>query len=328
MKTSIQWCDHSINPLRARHKATGRIGHYCEKIASGCKFSYSSRMQRRFGTPEFGGGQLRDEYELFLDESKLDEVRRRRIPTRYFWCDMTDIFGDWVQADWLRACFATMDATPQHTHLLLTKRPQNVRRMWPGYDNDFRPGANRIHFGNIHLLYSASDQASLEAGLGYLHACDNLCSVVGLSLEPQIGPIRFHPSDLKWLQWIIVGGESGPNSRPCNLRWIRDIIAQCKAAGVPVFTKQLGARPIAPEETIEQVRAKDTEIDRWPEGTHFGNPTGDPALNGRCILLKDKKGGDWEEWPSDLRVRESAGVSARWFPAACRRWVLKTTKGK
>jgi protein gp37 len=162
-ETTIGWTDHSINPIRARHKATGNVGHYCEKIASGCKFCYSSAMQRRFGTPEFGGGQLRDDFEIFLDPKKLEEVRRRRKPTKYFWCDMTDIFGDWMLPEWLDAIFETIDATQQHTHILLTKRPENIQRMWPIAGNGKDPGADDYaRRDNVWLLCSIATQADAD----------------------------------------------------------------------------------------------------------------------------------------------------------------------
>src|SRR3990167_584034 len=129
--TTISWTDHSVNPIRARHIPTGKVGHYCERVSSGCAHCYASQLQVRFGTPAFVAGQKRHEYEIFLDEKKLGEVRRRRKATKYFWEDMSDLFGDWVQPEWLDACFATMDATPQHVHQLLTKRPQSVSGMWP-----------------------------------------------------------------------------------------------------------------------------------------------------------------------------------------------------
>ena len=129
-KTTIEWTDFSVNPIRARLKSDpSKVGHYCEKVAPGCTHCYSSRMQVRFGLPAFGSGQKRDDVELFLDESKLDEVRRRKKPTRWFWCDMTDVFGHWVKPEWLAAIFACIDETPQHTHMLLTKRPESVRNM-------------------------------------------------------------------------------------------------------------------------------------------------------------------------------------------------------
>ena len=327
MKTSIEWCDHSINPLRARHKKTGKVGHYCEKIAAGCKHCYSSKMQVRFGTPEFGGGQLRDEYELFLDESKLAEVRRRKRPTKYFWCDMTDLFGDWVLPEWLEAIYATIDATPQHIHMLLTKRPSNIRRLVaPKYRE------------NVWLGASVSDQETANVLIPELLKCRDLSPVLFLSAEPLLGRVRLTsvghiPADEEGpnrigymagpddgtsglfvtseealkrsgIGWVIVGGESGPGARPCNVDWVRSIRDQCQTAGVPVFIKQMGFTTVCPEETIEAIASKTSEIYRWPEGTHFGNRTGNPAYNGRQILLKDRKGGDWEEWPDEFRVRE------------------------
>lgn len=158
-ETNIGWCDHSINPIRARHKQTGAVGHYCEKVAPGCSNCYASKMQRRFGMPEFGSGQHRDEVEIFLDELKLDEVVRRRKPTRYFWEDMSDLFGDWMEQEWLVKCFAAMDATPQHTHMLLTKRPENVRRMWPTEDDG--------HGGRLAATIFSTDEKCPDCGRVY-----------------------------------------------------------------------------------------------------------------------------------------------------------------
>lgn len=85
------------------------------------------------------------------------------------------------------------------------------------------------------------------------------------------------------INWVIVGGESGPHARPCDVAWIRSIVAECREAEVPGFVKQLGARP-------EQFRA----------------PTGAPDDAGDVVplSLRDPKGGDPDEWPEDLRVRE------------------------
>lgn len=229
-------------------------------------------------------------------------IRSLAKRTNIYGCPHCDTNEDTELAtldDVRRDLFATIDACPMLDFMLLTKRPGNVRTMW---SMNYGCAADQAiwHRPNVHLIYSASDQASLESGIGDLLACRDLVPVLGLSLEPLVGPIEL-PIEI---DWSIVGGESGPGARPCNVDWIRSIVAQCKAAGVACFVKQLGSRPIAPDETVEQIRNKTAEIYRWPEGTHFGNPTGDQSLNGRCILLKDKKGGDWDEWSKDLRVRE------------------------
>ena len=123
--TTISWCDHSINPIRARQLSTGRMGHYCEKISPGCKNCYSSRLQTRFGMPEFHT-KYHGDVEPFLDRMRFEEVLRRRKPTKYFWCDMTDIFGDWVPDIWLLEIFDVMRQSPHHTHMVLTKRPERM----------------------------------------------------------------------------------------------------------------------------------------------------------------------------------------------------------
>lgn len=88
-----------------------------------------------------------------------------------------------------------------------------------------------------------------------------------------------------YINWIVVGGESGPGARPFDVQWARDTILQCKAAGIPVFVKQLGSHPCE-------------HIDHSPQSYHH---THGELL---CKKLKDKKGGDIDEWPEDLRVRE------------------------
>ena len=169
--------------------------------------------------------------------------------------------------------------------LLLTKRPEN----WAWIPEDVRP--------YCWLLYSASDQQSLEAGIGHLLAAQGFAGL-GLSLEPLIGPVDVSPylvDDLyrmgraprMEIDWVIIGGESGSKARPYDVAWPRSIIAQCREAGVPVFHKQLGARPIDGRPLAEKI-----------DGLARGLPPN--YLN----LVADKKGGDMSEWAEDLRVRE------------------------
>ncbi len=307
-KTSIEWVrnpdgspGHTINPIRAESDE-GRVGHYCEKVSAGCKNCYSSRMQRRFGMPEFPearSGGVRP----FFDLGKLDEVRLRKIPTRYFWCDMTDLFGAWVPDEWIGQCFVTMATTPHHTHLVLTKRPERMRKLLSDPPLSFpleMLGGKPL--SNVHLGVSCEDQATADARIPIL--LDTPAAVRFVSAEPLLDPIDFTRLPIqhedgdyhcdqdalrgvnRWngrpmpkLDWVIVGGESGPKARPMDLHWARSIVAQCRAAGVPVFVKQLGANPTT---------------------DHRTRPAGDTPW----VLLKDRKGGDMAEWPEDLRMRE------------------------
>lgn len=111
-------------------------------------------------------------------------------------------------------------------------------------------------------------------------------SVAGLGIKPE----EFER--LPGLDWIIVGGESGPGARPFDVEWARSTVRQCKAAGVPVFVKQLGAWPLM----------------RWIGGPLLNDGRSGSAYADRCALgIYDKKGGDPAEWPEDLRVREFPG---------------------
>lgn len=129
-----------------------------------------------------------------------------------------------------------------------------------------------------------------------------------LSLEPLLGPVDLVSwfDNVAWsrfgtpmrindfeqeIHWVIVGGESGPGARPCNVKWIRSIVQQCEAASVPVFVKQLGAKPSVDHPLIS------TPDERWQSALPGRDGEGRPVPN-------DSKGGDINEFPLDLRVRE------------------------
>jgi protein gp37 len=245
--------------------------------------------------------------------------------------------------DLRRKLFALIDATPNLDWLIHTKRPENSRRMWPptcqkckdrGWylarfadnyptpcdecDRKARSLGLSLQHGqyakptggrpNVWLLTSVAEQCDADKNIPELLMCRSLAPVLGVSAEPLIGPIDFWPympssehgpaMDGSHLDWVIVGGESGHGARACNLNWVDDIRDQCQAAGVPVFIKQLGAHPFFPFGGNTQ---------EWQSTSkEYSQTHGDV----RCINLRDKKGGDWSEWPEDLRVRQYPEVSA------------------
>lgn len=215
-------------------------------------------------------------------------------------------------ADLRRDFFGLIDETPHLAWLLLTKRPENIRRMWPVWDEDAPDGlpGQPATLENVWLIYSASDQATLEAGLPHLLACRDLVPVLGLSLEPLVGPVDL--SGVK-VDWVIVGGESGPHARPCNIDWICSVVEQCAGAGVPCFVKQLGAIPVMYYYGEEGLRERCLESDGrvfepardgWTEWKWKHNryqPRPGTVLE---MPLRDPKGGDPTEWPEDLQVRQ------------------------
>lgn len=270
--TSIEWTDFSINPIRARDKATGAVGHFCEKISAGCKNCYASRLQTRFNMHEFVASN-RDKVECFLDESKLKEVLRRKKPTRYFWCDMTDMFGDWVPDEWIDKCFATMALTPRHTHQVLTKRAERMkaysssevakRLLKVGRELARGHGANLMNDAAVSLWplpnvwkgVSVESQELADERIPLL--LQTPAAVRFLSCEPLLGPVDLEPflqyppmhenykmtfgvREWRGVDWVIVGGESGHGARPMHPRWVRAIRDQCQDAGVSFFFKQWG----------------------------------------------------------------------------------------
>jgi protein gp37 len=270
-------------------------------------------MQPRFGMPAFET-QRRLNVKPYLHEPALQEVLTRRKPTRYFWCDMSDLFGAWVPDDWIDRCFGVMALTPWHTHLVLTKRAERMRAYVASRATSGRLPieiAREVHkqsaalvacetyltapgragfiqwpLPNVWLGVSGENQRSVDERL--IALCEIPAAVRFISLEPLLEEVYLRGC---WkphgLDWVIVGGESGPKARPFDLAWARSIVQQCQATGVPVFVKQIGARPFTADLT---------------------HCRGSAALvtdrSGYVLSLRDKKGGDPSEWPPDLRVRE------------------------
>jgi protein gp37 len=171
---------------------------------------------------------------------------------------------------------------------------------------------------NIWLLTSTENQASADERIPHLLRCP--AAVRGVSYEPALGPVDFGRFLEDWgsassqarpgmshgrVGWIIAGGESGPGARDCDLAWLRGAVAQGKAAGVPVFVKQLGARPgICWRRSAGPVPA--AAID-----AHLCAGGSEPEDEWDPLTLNNPKGGDMAEWPADLQVREfpQVGVS-------------------
>ncbi len=362
--TSIEWTDRSVNPIRAR--LNGAVGHHCEKVSPGCANCYASRMQPRFGLPPYQADK-RAGVEPFFDAARLEEVLRRRTPTKWFWCDMTDLFGSWVPDEWIDQCFAVMALTPQHTHQILTKRPERMRayiegdglvggisgRSWRIREAGHAMGVRireHVNFAlplrRVWLGVSVENQATADERIPLLLKTPS--AVRFISAEPLLGPIDLEqvpipapgadhyrlrgvaqpmseresePDDWKYwtrlsakLDWVIVGGESGPGARECRPAWVRSIVQQCDKAAVAAFVKQLGAEVITRnDDGFEGPTGCEGELGKeWPEHIAIEDRVEDNPHGYReeyqgadvRIHLRDRKGGDPEEWPLNLRVRE------------------------
>jgi protein gp37 len=302
-KTSIEWTDRTWNPVRG-----------CSRVSEGCRHCYAERQAARFsgpGRPFDGfvriqtgiGPQWTGKVEL-VEEHLADPLHWRK-PQRIFVNSMSDLFHENLSYQAIDQVFAVMALCPQHTFQVLTKRPQRML----DYLNEatcFMP----LSFGNVWLGVSVEDQETADERIPLL--LQTPAAVRFVSYEPALGPVDLYqylggarnPIGSAYggigLDWVIVGGESGPGARPFDVASARQTISQCKAADVPCFVKQMGSEVWDRNDSIGDGTPRE-----WPDNTDFDGDSTDSYQGAPMrILLKDRKGGDWNEWPSDLRVRQ------------------------
>jgi protein gp37 len=272
--SDIQWTDITANPIKVKAG-----GNYCEKVSPGCANCYASGLNSkgaRFGGngKPFGGIRPEVRPEISLNVDMLQKWGRARKPRKIFVGSMTDVFGEWVP-DWMiYSLFDAMTIAPLQTFQILTKRPERALDITESWLHS----VGRLYLpDNLWLGVSAEDQKRYDQRAPILAQISAM--VRFLSLEPLLGPIEIsgpdNPELYKAIDWVIVGGESGPNARPLNIEWIRSILAQCKCYNIPAFVKQLG--------------------------TCWAKENG----------AKHSKGGDPNEWSPEFRVRMFPSVEDR-----------------
>jgi protein gp37 len=306
----------------------GGGGWACQRVSPGCEHCYAETLNKRLGTGLAYNAAGIAASEHYLDARALEAPLRWTRPRRVFLSSMTDVFGEWVPDDYLDRLFAVMALTPQHTYQVLTKRAERMREYLTTRDTagavaitirEVAPDGGiaamkamgthvlrdvvqrRWPLPNVWLGVSAEDQQRADERIPELLATP--AAVRFVSYEPALGPVnmawamdrQFYDSrtgkDLPALDWVIVGGESGPGARPFDIAWARSMVQQCQDAGVAVFVKQLGAKPFTSDMAGE---AFPFLVERVPRAT--GGTVG--------VRLTSRKGGDPGEWPADLRVRE------------------------
>jgi protein gp37 len=189
-------------------------------------------MDKRWGKVNWGKGNPRKRTSDANWRQPLlweDEARQLGKRHRVFCASLADVFDEEVPDAWRISLIGLMQITPNLDWLLLTKRPQNIERMF--YHSPFRIP------DNIWIGTSVEDQKRYDDRIQWLFA--NSAKIRFLSVEPMLGPIDIS-DDVDGIDWVICGGESGPGARPMKLDWARDIRDQCARAGVPYFFKQLG----------------------------------------------------------------------------------------
>jgi protein gp37 len=214
--TQIEWTDATWNPV------TG-----CSKLTRGCDFCYAERFSERFrGVP---GHPFESGFDLKLRPERLAQPLQWRRPRRIFVNSMSDLFHKEVPRSFVDAVFDTMEMASWHTFQVLTKRSSLMTRYLRGRFIGRRAPSH------IWLGVSIEDERNVVR-LKHLRAAD--ASTKFVSFEPLLGPVG--KLDLEGIDWVIVGGESGPRARPIEEEWAIDIRDQCRSANVAFFFKQWG----------------------------------------------------------------------------------------
>ncbi len=234
--SSIEWTDHTFHPW---------IG--CAKVNELCTRCYAeTMMDKRYGRVAWGPNGTRhrtgaDNWRKPLRWNREAHAAGRR--PRVFCASLADVFEDWDELQpWRQDLFRLIDQTTQLNWLMLTKRPQNIGRMWaPANRRSATDAGNSLplhHRPHVWLGTSIGNQATADEFVPQLVQWRDLAAILFLSVEPLLGPIPSLPLD--HIQWVIVGGESGWGARPMEIEWVLDIQRQCADASVPFFFKQWG----------------------------------------------------------------------------------------
>lgn len=228
-KTGIEWTDATWNPV------TG-----CAKVSAGCKHCYAERNWGRLQhLPAYAGRAFTD---VATHADRLLQPLSWRRPRRIFVNSMSDLFHQDIHADFIGMVFRTMARAPQHTFQVLTKRAERMQRLLTHPKMRGFVGDAPWPLPNVWIGVSVEDQATADKRIPLL--LDTPAAVRWISAEPLLAPIDLAEHGLHGgpgqLDWVVVGGESGPKARPMHPEWVRGLRDQCSAAGVPFLFKQWG----------------------------------------------------------------------------------------
>lgn len=231
--SKIEWTNRTWNPT------TG-----CNRISEGCRNCYAERLAgrlQRMGNPRYPNG-----FALTLHHDRIDEPKHWKKPQRIFVNSMSDLFHPRIPFSFIESAFQTMEACPQHTFQILTKRSKRLseearhlpwpRNVWMG-----------VSVENSAALYRVDHLRSVPAQVRFLSCEPLLAGLDGLKLGG--------------IHWVIVGGESGPGARPMHPEWVREIRDLCRRENVRFFFKQWGG----PRKFMTGRLLDGTTHDEYPE---------------------------------------------------------------
>jgi protein gp37 len=234
-KSSIEWTEATWNPV------TG-----CDRVSEGCDHCYAQTLAKRLkamGNPRYQrDGDPRTSgpgFGVTLHHDQLSLPMRWKQPKTVFVNSMSDLFHDDVPDEFIEEVFIVMRDTPHHTYQLLTKRPGRMASVATRLASD---ASSLVRNPNVWLGTSVESQKWARVRVPQLLRTPS--AVRFLSCEPLLGPLDLTGwlSATERIDWVIVGGESGPGARPMDAEWVRSLRDQCSRASVPFFFKQWGGR--------------------------------------------------------------------------------------
>lgn len=262
-KSKIEWTDATWNPVRG-----------CSRVSEGCRNCYAEKVAHRFSGPGLpyegltvmGNDGPRWNGEIKFIWEHLEDPLKWKEPRRIFVNSMSDLFHENLSREHIDRVLWVVKQCPQHIFQVLTKRPARMKEHM----------ANFVTYDglmpNLWLGVSVEDQKTADERIPIL--LETQTAVRWISAEPLLGPVSLTPglvdyltgikpehdsscmgdcencpvqAQTEHLDWVVVGGESGYNSRPMNEEWAKEIMDQCKAAGVPFFMKQMAKKAPIPE---------------------------------------------------------------------------------
>lgn len=306
-RTKIEWVDRTWSPV------TG-----CTAVSEGCDNCWARRMAQRlrgrYGYPKD------DPFEVTEHRDRLDEPARWRKPSKVFVCSMGDLFHPYVRDEFRYQVFVQMARAKKHIFLLLTKRVKAMLEYMAenvGLEDDWL----RTKGGHIWVGASVENQRTADFRIPILLQIP--AKVRFVSIEPMLGPVNLHrffscpqfgePPDggVGGLDWVILGGETGPGARPMHPDWVRSVRDQCQKAGVPFFFKQFGEwipKRLYWPKTAKAIKGwgtLDIEGNWFPQTTPWNGREGEDSESREYVMYKVGRkaagryldGRLWEEWP-------------------------------
>ncbi len=280
-KSAIEWTDATWNPV---------VG--CTVVSAGCDHCYAATLHnRRYlawkrGTWDKAPAQYHQPFKrVQLMPDRLTQPLKWKEPRRIFVNSLSDLFHEDVPDEYVFQVFDMMALTPRHTFQILTKRPERMQRLLQASEP----------LPNVWLGVSVEDQAAAESRIPWL--LDTPAAVRFLSCEPLLGPVDLNGVDRQpWVNWIIVGGESGPKARPMNPQWVQGLLDYCNDTDAPFFFKQWGEWRHC-DEMPNDVYLENINRVPWERGD---------IGNGYLKLGKKRAGRDfkrrtWDEFPAVTR---------------------------